>query len=645
MRISIAVETKKAGEVIIMCGINGILWFNEQEAISRDKPEQLLQKMCNRMLHRGPDNQGIYINRQAGLGFRRLSIIDCAGADQPISNEDDTVHLICNGEIYNYRTLRQELERRGHFFKTKGDAETILHLYEEYGFDCVEHLRGMFAFILWDQNKKLLFGARDHFGIKPFYYTYDHRRLVCSSEIKSILSLPDEDWEMDVQGLYHYLSFQYVPEPRTMIHGIKKLPAGHRLIAEGSDLRIEAYWQPQFQPQKQSPASLVQKVKDTFAESVQLHLESDVPIGCFLSSGIDSTAISAKASQLKSIHTFSVGFEGQYNELAYSLETAKWLQTEHHQWQIGEEDYFSALPLCIYYQDDPVADPSAVALFLVSKMASEYVKVVLSGEGADELFGGYRIYQEPLALQYVDWLPASMKSRLNQVLRDSPAFYGKNYLLRATTPLEGRFIGNAKIFTDDLKDILSCQLQDNQKFMQDAFEWTQSYYQQITHLDEVSKMQTIDLRLWLTGNILAKADKMSMAHSLELRVPFLDREMFRIAQTIPPELKVNRKTTKILLREALKELLPPHIINRPKLGFPVPLSTWLRGRRGQECWELIQASGIDSYINLSYIESLIRKHQRGEGDYARKIWSIYILAQWYMMYMKKSGQALSETLG
>ncbi|GAA0368251.1 asparagine synthase (glutamine-hydrolyzing) [Bacillus horti] len=624
-----------------MCGINGILHLNANSSDSSSMDmERLLQGMCNQMIHRGPDDDGIHVDARGGLGFRRLSIIDTEGAHQPLKNEDGTIFLVCNGEIYNYLALRKELEQKGHQLSTQGDAETVLHLYEEYGFDCVNHLRGMFAFIIWDTRTQTLFGARDHFGIKPFYYTYDHERLVCSSELKSIISTKPGKWDIDVQGLYHYLSFQYVPEPRTMIDGVKKLPPGHRLIARGQDVHVERYWKPQFQSVQQDKQALAKKIRATFDESVELHLQSDVPVGCFLSSGVDSTAITAKVSQLKKTHSFSVGFEGNNNELPFSRETAQILKTEHHEWLITEQDYFDALPSCIHYQDDPVADPSAVALNLVSKMASEYVTVVLSGEGADELFGGYRIYQEPDALRYLSWMPDKLKQGMQSLLGNSRSFYGKNYLMRATTPLEQRFIGNAKIFTDDIQNVLGPQLLADLRFLQDAFEWSQQYYQEAAHGDDVTKMQTVDMNLWLPGNILAKGDKMSMAHSLELRVPFLDREMFAVAQSIPTEYKVNRQTTKAILREALSDLVPQHIINRAKLGFPIPIAEWLKGKRGDECLAVIKSSGIDAYINIPFVESLMDKHRRGEGNFARKIWTIYIFAQWYQTYVKQNDQLL-----
>lgn len=623
-----------------MCGINGILYFG-QVGQEINETDRLLKIMEDQMLHRGPDADGRYVHEQVGLSFRRLSIIDTEGAHQPLRNEDGSIYLICNGEIYNYLALQKELTSKGHQFRTQGDAETILHLYEEYGFDCVNHLRGMFAFIIWDEKRRIFFGARDHFGIKPFYYTYDHQKLVCSSELKSILNTNQGQWNIDIQGLYHYLGFQYVPEPRTMVDGVKKLPPGHRLIAKEGDVHIERYWQPNFEPSNHNQAKMVQSLRKTFDASVQLHLQSDVPVGCFLSSGIDSTAIAAKVSQLKKTHTFSVGFEGANNELNYSRETARLLQTEHHEWQISEQDYFGVLRDCVWHQDDPVADPSAVALFLVSQMASEYVKVVLSGEGADELFGGYRIYQEPLALKYLSWLPAKLKQSLNQALQNSRPFYGKNYLQRATTPLEQRFIGNAKIFTTDAQQVLAEQLTPDLAFLQDAFEWSGQYYQDTAKQDDITRMQHIDLNLWLPGNILAKGDKMSMAHSLELRVPFLDVEMFAVARTIPVKHKVNRKTTKLLLRAALSDLVPKHIIHRPKLGFPVPLAQWLQGKQGVKCLEVIKESGIEAYVNLRYIEELVRRHQRGEMNNTRKIWTIYIFAQWFQLYMNKSGQTLS----
>ncbi|SDO41762.1 asparagine synthase (glutamine-hydrolyzing) [Alkalicoccus daliensis] len=617
-----------------MCGINAIKMF-QNTAVTHCQ----LVAMGNQMIHRGPDDENTWIHGDVGLGFRRLSILDVAHARQPLTNEDGTLALICNGEIYNYLQLREELKAKGHKFKTNGDAETILHLYEEYGTDCTSYLRGMFSFVLYDIEKDIMFAARDPFGIKPFYYWADEEKIICSSELKSIVTLMPEGKSLDPQSLMYYLSFQYVPEPATMVKGVSKLPPGHCMIVKGSQINIKKYWEPSFSPEKQDREILRTTIKEKLEESVKLHMQSDVPIGSFLSSGIDSTAITAMMRKHGNLKTFSVGFEGGQNECEVARVTARMLDTEHHEQMITEEAYFDTVDKVIWHQDDPVADPSAVPLFIVSELASQHVKVVLSGEGADELFGGYRIYQEPQALRYFRKLSPSLKRKALDFVSHAPAFYGKNFLMRGFTPLESRFIGNAKIFTGPALEYL--QREKNDSGLMSAFEWAGNYYQEVQEQDEVTKMQHLDMNLWLPGNILAKGDKMSMAHSIELRVPFLDTSVFETARTIPTSLKVNSHTTKKIFREAMEGIVPDHVLHRAKLGFPVPLKQWLRGKRGDMCLSVIASSGISEYIQVGYAEKLVREHQNGKADHARKIWTLYVLAKWHIMYIENAITPLS----
>lgn len=624
-----------------MCGINGIYSFKKLPI-----EIEALQRMASLMTHRGPDDDGIVVDRYAGMSFRRLSIIDKTGANQPLFNEDRSLMLVCNGEIYNYKTLRQELINKGHTFRSDGDVETIIHLYEEYGIDCVDHLRGMFAFILWDSKKEQFFAARDHFGIKPFYFWFNNDKLVCSSELKSVLNEGVGPFKLDEQSLLHYLSFQYVPEPATMVEGVNKLPAGYRLIARGSELTVEEYWKAEFEPTEEREDQVRENIKSALTESVQLHRQSDEPVGSFLSSGIDSTAIAALLRKSGPLKTFSVGFEDAgINECDIARETAKILGTEHYEWSLSEDDFFESVETAVWHQDDPVADPSAIPLYLLSQMASKHVKVVLSGEGADEFFGGYRIYQEPLSLQYFQWLTPSMKQTVREKLKFLPDFYGKNYLTRAMTPIEDRFIGNAKIFTDDVFDVVREDIRVRSNICETAFQRVKPYYEAAADYDDVTKMQIIDTNFWLPGNILAKADKMSMAHSLELRVPFVDRSVFDVARKISVQGKVDRKTTKRLFREAMKGIVPEHVLNRPKLGFPVPLRHWLRGERGKVCMLFILESGLNQYINETYVTKLFEEHQRGTSDHSRKIWCLYILAQWHVQYLEGGKSSFSYLSG
>lgn len=618
-----------------MCGISGIVYFeNSQPA------EQLLKQMTNVIHHRGPDDSGFWIEDRVGLGFRRLSIIDLQEGHQPLSNEDDKVWIVFNGEIYNYKALREQLESKGHRFKTNSDTEVIVHAYEEFGEDCVKQLRGMFSFAIWDKRTKTLFGARDHFGIKPFYYFANAQKFLFASEIKSILAAGEFERTVETESLIHYLTFQYVPEPLTMFQGIKKLQPAHTItVLPTGETRIRRYWDPSFAPEERPAAEMIEELRARLQDSVVHHMQSDVNRGCFLSSGIDSTAIAAHMRKVEPIKTFSVGFEGPNNETTIAYETAKALGTEHYAKIITEQDFFDAVPTAAWHQDEPVADPSAIALYHVAKLAKEHVTVVLSGEGADELFGGYRIYREPTSLRPLSWLPLPLKRWLHRLAQALPAcMYGRNYILRGTTPLEERFLGNAKIFTGDLKrEILNLEPEQYGRYL-DPFQVTKPYYDLTRHLDPATRMQYIDLNLWLPGDILMKADKMTMANSLELRVPFLDKELFELARRIPVSSRIAEGTTKYIFRKAMEGIIPDFILDRPKLGFPVPLRHWLKGTRGDNLLELIKASGISSYVDIKLTETLLQKHKAGQGDYSRNLWVLYMFGLWHQTYIQGQGE-------
>ncbi|MBG9792289.1 asparagine synthase [Paenibacillus dendritiformis] len=615
-----------------MCGIAGIYHFHDQQP-----SEHLIRSMMDLIHHRGPDDAKLWIGDRVGLGFRRLSIIDVAEGAQPLSNEDDSVWIIFNGEIYNYLELREDLLGRGHQFKTNTDTECILHLYEEYGTKCVNHLRGMFGFAIWDRNKQELFLARDHFGIKPLYYYMNDEMLVFGSEIKSILTVPGVARQVNMNGFYNYLTFQYVPDPETMYAGIYKLPPAHSMtIPLGGQPVIEKYWDPMFAPVDRPLTQVIDEIRHVMRDSVEHHLHSEVQRGCFLSSGIDSTITSTLMRSIEPIKTFSVGFEGANNETIIARDTARQIDTEHYDRIITQEMYFDAVPRAIWHLDEPVADPSAIALYEVARLAKEHVTVVLSGEGADELFGGYRIYREPHSLRYLSWMPEGMQRMVNKMVRAIPfSFYGKNYLLRGTTPLEERFLGNANIMTDDAKAELLRVGAEEVAAYQKPFDIARRYYERTRHLDPVSRMQYIDMNLWMPGDILMKADKLTMAHSLELRVPFLDRKVFDVARTIPASYRIAEKTTKYALRKAMEGIIPDSVLHRPKLGFPVPMRDWLRTERAGIMWEELAASGIDPLVNLSAVEEMFSRHRNGQGDYSRKIWVLYVFGLWYRTYMRK----------
>lgn len=613
-----------------MCGITGVMYFDDQQ------PEQpLLQSMTDCIVHRGPDDFGFWSDRRIGLGFRRLSIIDLAEGHQPLCNEDETVWIAFNGEIYNYKYLRNMLIDRGHQFKTHSDTEVIVHLYEEFGEECVRQLRGMFGFVIWDRKRERLFGARDHFGIKPFYYFRDGRQFLFGSEIKSILAAGVER-SIDSESLLNYMTFQYVPEPNTMFRGIKKLPPGHYVtVSRDGDMDIRRYWDPMLEPEERPFAEYVEQIREALKDSVIHHMQSDVERGCFLSSGIDSTAIAAHMRRIEPIRTFSVGFDGPNNETVISRETAKTLDTEHYEKIITQEDYFATLPRAVWHQDEPVADPSAIALYHVAELARRHVTVVLSGEGADELFGGYRIYNEPLSLAPIERLPHSLKRLLHAVARLLPeGMYGRGYLLRGTTPLEERFLGNAKIFSEDMKAEVVRMDREMLRTYRNPVQVAKTFYDKTGHLDPVSRMQYIDMNLWLPGDILMKADKMTMAHSLELRVPFLDVELYEVARRIPAKYRIAEGTTKYIFRKAMEGIIPDAILHRPKLGFPVPMRDWLKGAAGDRVLEEIASGGIEDYIRIEAMQAMLKKHRDGQGDYSRRLWTIYMFALWHATYME-----------
>jgi asparagine synthase (glutamine-hydrolysing) len=613
-----------------MCGIAGIMNYEQMV------PDPLvLKRMTDIIEHRGPNDSGFWSEEGIGLGFRRLSIIDIKEGHQPLSNEDDSIWIIFNGEIYNYKALRELLIGKGHRFKTHTDTEVIVHLYEEYGEQCVQHLRGMFGFVIWDRTKRELFAVRDHFGIKPFYYHATAKHFVFASEIKSILAADVVERRIKPESMLNYLTFQYVPEPDTMFQGIHKLPPAHfvKITADGT-MRLHKYWDPMFEPVERPFNDYVEQIRETLRDSVKLHMVSDVDRGCFLSSGIDSTAIAAHMRQIEPIRTFSVGFEGANNETPIARETAATLGTEHYEKVITQNDFFSAIPKAIWHQDEPVADPSAIALYHVAQLAREHVTVVLSGEGADELFGGYRIYGEPSSLRPLSWLPLPIKRLMHRLALGLPSgVKGRNYVLRGTTPLEERFLGNAKVFSEDMKSEILSKDADLLRTYKNPLQITADYYQKTKHLDPVTRMQYIDMNLWLPGDILMKADKMTMAHSLELRVPFLDKELFEVARHIPTKYRLANGTTKYVFRKAMEGIIPDPILKRPKLGFPVPLRDWLKGPQGALILEQIQASGIADYVNLQTVEQMVAKHRSGQADYARRIWVIYVFALWHATYM------------
>lgn len=615
-----------------MCGFLGGLYYEETE-VSSDRCSLFIEGN-KQIIHRGPDDQGYFHDRHVSMAFRRLSIIDKENGHQPYSYDNGRYIIIFNGEIYNHIELRETLGSWGIECETSSDTEVLVALYAVIGKDVVYRIRGMFSFLIWDTEENTLFGARDHFGIKPFYYADRHDGIFFASEKKSLLPFIHHI-DLDKNALQHYLAFQYVPEPMTMDTLVRKVPPGSYFIKKANDVAcmFTTYWNPTLQPNSSiNEEEELKNIRKTLTDSVEKHMRSDVPVGAFLSGGIDSTIIVSLAHQLlPSIKTFTVGFENEaYSEVSIAEKTAESLGTIHHTYLIKPEEFINELPRIIWHMDDPIADPAAVPLYFVAREASKQVTVVLSGEGADELFAGYNIYNEPKDLSVWSHIPHWIKKLLLASSKNLPeGVKGKSFIYRGCTNLENRYIGNAHIFKEhELSNILAYPYDASFKKI------TAPLYQQMSHLDEVSKMQTIDINTWLRGDILTKADRMTMAHSLELRVPFLDKEVFNAAAQIPASSKIQNGVTKAMLRKAFTDIVPPHVVNRKKLGFPVPIRIWLKNELYDWTVALIDSSDTEHLLNKMFIKHLLEEHALGKHDHSRKLWTVITFMLWHKQFVE-----------
>lgn len=606
-----------------MCGICG---FTGKLPDSKE----VLTRMMDRIIHRGPDSAGQFITDKAAWGFRRLSIIDLDHGSQPMFNENNSIVIVFNGEIYNFMTLREELKAKGHVFRNNSDTEVLVHGYEEWGTELPKHCRGMFAFMIYDMNKDLAFGARDYFGIKPFYYGVIDGNLVFGSEIKSILEYPGYVKKVNTEALEQYLTFQYSVLPETFFKGIYKLAPAHSILFKDGEVTIERYWEPDFDIDENANLDeLVDKIDAQMQESVQAHMISDVEVGSLLSSGIDSSYI---ATVSKADKTFTVGFDyDKFNEISYAQDLSEKIGTKNFSKLITEEEYWSVLPEIQYYMDEPLADASCVALYFVDKTAAEHVKVVLSGEGADEFFGGYNIYHEPVSLHGYQKLPKGLRRFVGKAAEMimPEGMRGRSFLMRGALDVEERFIGNAKRFSvKERKKILK-----NATPAKAPWKLTKPYYDKVKHLDDTTKMQYIDMNFWLIGDILLKGDKMSMRHSLECRVPFMDREVYKLAKTIPTKYKLAEGTTKYALRKAAKRHIPEATAMKKKLGFPVPIGLWLKE---DKYYEQVKASfespAAQKFFNTKELVKMLDQHKKGKLDNSKKIWVVYMFLMWYDVY-------------
>ena len=605
-----------------MCGFVG---FCDD---SKNK-KKIIRDMADIIKHRGPDSDGYYVDNNIALGFRRLSIIDLDKGSQPIFNEDKDKVIVFNGEIYNYKEIREELKSKGHKFSTNTDTEVILHGYEEYKEDILNKLRGMFAFVIYDIKEKSLFGARDFYGIKPFYYYYDNENFLFGSEIKSFLGNPNFKKELNKDMLSQYLTFQCSIGEDTFFKNTYKLLPGHYFIYKDKELEIKKYYEVKLEPNDdKSLEEWVGGIREVIDNSVLAHKVSDVEVGSFLSSGVDSSLIAKLSSVDK---TFTVGYDNKkYSEIDYAKEFSDKINVSNVSKKISKEEYFKEFSNVQYYMDEPLADASAVMLYFLSKTASKHVKVCLSGEGADEIFGGYNIYHEPYSVSWYNKIPYFIRKCIGILVYPFRNYTGFNFLYRRSKKIEDRYIGNAFIFEpNDAKKIVNFNY-GNKTYK----DFTKSYYDKVSDLDVVTKMQYIDFNFWLIYDILLKADKMSMANSLEVRVPYLDREVIEYASKLPSKYKIVGNETKYAFRKVAKEELADKVADKKKLGFPVPIREWLKE---DDVYQEVKNIFLESeyFFKPKKIIKLLDDHRAGKRDNSRKIWTIYTFLVWYQEYFIK----------
>lgn len=616
-----------------MCGIAGIVYLDQQQQVD----PKVLKRMTDSMIHRGPDDSGLYISSFAGLGNRRLSIIDLKGGHQPISNEDESIWVVFNGEIYNHADVRATLESKGHRYKTRSDTETILHAYEEYGDSCVEHFRGMFTFALWDCKRKRLFAARDRLGIKPFYYVHLNRTLAFASEIKALMPAGVVEKGVNEVALAEHFALGYCAGEETLFKGVQKLPPGHLLIAEHGRVTIRQYWDLPLETPcfEQDQEQVGRQLLEIFNDSVRLRLISEVPVGVFLSGGVDSSAIVAAISRVRgdALNTFSIRFSGNghIDESIFANIVAKKFNTTHETITLNPKDYWNAAHKHVWYMEEPISDDPSISLLLMSQAAQKSSKVLLSGEGADELFAGYGLYK---------WIAKSESIRrftgLDRLgyLGGIGRWFGRPGWW-ATVPLRYKYWGvRAHVAKPNSRGILS------EEFWRATVPWSippaiESAYDRVRHREVLDQMLYLDTKIWLPNNLLTRADKMTMAASIELRVPFLDHQLVEFAFRIPGSMKIKNGIAKFIEKQELGRDLPPEIVNRRKEGFPNPISSWLRRE-----WVQLMSDIIDelSYLPHRYfdpvaMERLMNEHRSERHNHSDLLWSLAVFGLWYNQFM------------
>ena len=600
-----------------MCGIAGF--------IGKDKDKKkILKNMCDRIKHRGPDAQGYYVKGDVALGQRRLSIIDIEGGKQPMFSKDEKLVVVFNGEIYNYKELKSELS--DYPFQTNSDTEVLLYGYKEWGSELPKHLRGMFAFALYDIENKTLFCARDPFGIKPFYYYQNDGDFMFASEIKAFLDHPKFKKEFNESILAPYLSFSFTPTTETFFKGVKRLDAGYSLTYKEGEMKLNRYFDLNFDIQKEDYDKTVDNISKVMTDSVNHHMISDVEVGSFLSSGIDSSYLVSLAKPDK---TYTVGYDiPRYDETNYAKDLTEKLGISNTNKKITKEEYMKILPKIMYHMDEPASDPAVVALYFVANIASKDVKVVLSGEGADEFFGGYNYYREEVDYAFYNKIPFFIRHGISKFFSLFPPVRGINFLVRRGEKLEDSYIGVNKVWSEkETKKLLKNKPVVENKAI------TKPVYDEFKDKSNIVKMQAIDINFWLMKDILQKADRMTMANSLEGRVPFVDTEVFKVASSLPIEYKVTKENTKVALRDAAKKVIPNESYKKKKLGFPVPIRDWIKEDDVyKELKRELNSKVAKKFFNTEILLKMLEEHKNGKKDNYRKVWTVYTFLKWYDVF-------------
>lgn len=607
-----------------MCGIVG--YTQKQNKMVH---VSVLEKMMDRIAHRGPDGSGLYYDANIAIGHRRLAIIDVDGGEQPMKNEDQSIVCAFNGEIYNYKELRIYLIAKGHEFKTNCDTEVLIHGYEEWGYELPKKLRGMFSFVIWDAKNKELFCARDNFGIKPFYYYLKDGNFMFGSEIKSFLEHPDFEKELNVKQLERYLTYQYSPGDETFFKNVYKLPPAHYLIRRGEKMELVQYWYPVRNEDKETSIDeFANKISEIMEDSVKAHKISDVEVGSFLSSGVDSTYLSAISKVDK---TFTLGYdEERYDESSKVKSFPKSEDYKNYSRILGKTEFFDRVGEVQYYMDEPLADAASIALYFIDEEAAKHVKVCLSGEGADELFGGYNVYKEPFMWQGYNKINPIIRKGIGAIAELLPSMPGRNFVVRHASSVKDRYIGPTCLFSEkEKRKLLKNYIGVEKKKVSLSVHSTESVE------DDINYMQKTDLTQWLVGDILLKADKMSMAHSLEVRVPFLDKEVFDVASRLPVSYRANKEATKIAFRKCAEKVVGDEAANRMKKGFPVPIRDWIKEEPyHQKIKDAFESQTAKKFFNSKMLVRMLEKHVSNKGDYWRYIWCIYVFLIWYERFFE-----------